>query len=1009
MKAPGHNKEALRRSEESYRDLFEQASDGIFISDSTGRYVDVNQAGCRMLGYTLVELCQLNLRDLLPPEEHLTKPIKLDEMQRGEIVISERSLICKNGALLPVEISAKMLSDGRLQGIVRDVTQRKRDELDLLKSEAFNKSLVNSSSDCIKTIDPEGRLLFMSVSGQRLLEIKEIKKYLGKSWIEFWYEKDQGRVKQALSVATRGGIGRFQAFSPTETGKPKWWDVIVSPIYNSDGSMDRLIATSRDITEQKISDAASVASELRYRRLFEAAQDGILILDAETGMIVDVNPFLTEILGYTHEEFLDKTIWDIGPLIDVLKNKAKFENLQDLEYVRYENLPLKAKDGREYAVEFVSNVYEVEGKKVIQCNIRDISERKLAEKLLARSEERFREFFEESLTGYFVANEYGRFQICNPSCLKILGLESIETAFRSSLKNFLMTSEDWTWLISALKAHGAVDSACLMRRFDARVIDVQASYVGEFDGEGELRSIKAYFKDVTEQKKAEIALRDSEEKFHSIFDHALDAIFVRSVEEGRITKFFEVNAAACLLLGYDREELLEMTPVDIEIGKTWEEILLRAEEIRAKGALDFETMFRTKSGNTVLVDLNVHRFTYQNRLMNVSIVREITERRKMEEQLRQSQKMEAIGRLAGGVAHDFNNMLSVIIGYADMAMMMLKVEDPLYKSMEAILNAADRSADLTKQLLAFSRKQTAIPQIIDLEETIAGSKKMLGRLIGEEINLKVITTGKIWKIRIDPTQINQILANLVVNARDAISGVGTVTIEMLNTVVDESMDRHALKAVPGDYVMMAIRDTGAGMNAETMEHIFEPFFTTKEEGKGTGLGLATVFGIVKQNQGIIHVYSEPSIGTTFKIYFPRFIGKVEETDEKVNPAIPTGDETILIVEDEKAVLNLMVSIVEASNYKVLSANDPEHALKLVGENDGEIHLLLTDVVMPSMNGKELSDKIKDLRPGIKTLFMSGYTSDIISERGLVDEGIHFIHKPISREALIRKVREVLDA
>ncbi|MGO9532879.1 MAG: ATP-binding protein [Syntrophobacteraceae bacterium] len=370
--------------------------------------------------------------------------------------------------------------------------------------------------------------------------------------------------------------------------------------------------------------------------------------------------------------------------------------------------------------------------------------------------------------------------------------------------------------------------------------------------------------------------------------------------------------------------------------------------------------------------------------------------------------MEWIGRLAGGVAHDFNNMLGVIIGRAEMALGPDVPTDKLQHNVKEILKAGLRSADLTRQLLAFARKQTAVPQILDLNDTISGMLKMLRRLIGEDIDLSWQPGRDLWRVKIDPSQVDQILANLVVNARDAIFGVGAVNIRTENCVIDDSY-RAAPDFIPGEYVLLTVSDTGAGMSKEVRENIFEPFFTTKEVGKGTGLGLSTVYGIVKQNDGFIHVASELGKGTTFKIYLPWFQAETAEVDSEDEVGKrPAGTETILLVEDDEAILTLSKMILEMLGYTVLAAQTPVQALRLVDEHPGELHLLITDVVMPEMNGRALAEKLGAIRPNLKCLYMSGYTADVIAHQGILDEGLNFIQKPFGSDDFAVKVRQVLD-
>ena len=383
-------------------------------------------------------------------------------------------------------------------------------------------------------------------------------------------------------------------------------------------------------------------------------------------------------------------------------------------------------------------------------------------------------------------------------------------------------------------------------------------------------------------------------------------------------------------------------------------------------------------------------------------------RETLQEQLTQAQKMESVGRLAGGVAHDFNNMLGVIIGHAELAMDQLDPASPAYEDLMEVRKAAQRSADLTRQLLAFARQQTSAPKVIDLNKTIGIMQNMIQRLIGEDIQLVFVPDEHLYPVKIDPSQVDQILANLCVNSRDAIKGVGRIVIETQNVVLDDEYCAHHAGCTSGDHVMLVVSDDGCGIEKEDFNKLFEPFFTTKKIGEGTGLGLSTVYGIVKQNNGSIEVYSEPGQGALFKIYFPR---SMEEPDgQAVDRAkeIAGGDETVLIVEDEGAILNLAKVVLKRYGYHVLEANTPDDALNLVQGWDEPIHLVITDVVMPAMNGWELKERLHGLIPEAKVLFMSGYTANIVADRGVLEKDVEFLQKPFSVEILAKRVREILD-
>ena len=449
-------------------------------------------------------------------------------------------------------------------------------------------------------------------------------------------------------------------------------------------------------------------------------------------------------------------------------------------------------------------------------------------------------------------------------------------------------------------------------------------------------------------------------------------------------------------------------------------------------ALLMETMSRSKAGKPVAPPRPAEEVGYYkeynatlirklenkmlqleeaNRILERDIaarIRAEEERRRLQDQVIQAQKMELVGRLAGGIAHDFNNMLGVILGYAEMALLQLDPTLQLYADIKGIRAAAQRSAGLTRQLLAFARRQPVHPKILDLNETMAAMLKMLQRLIGENIQLVCNAGTGLWPVMLDPSQVDQILVNLCVNARDAIAGAGQVVIETSNVAFDAASCNMLEELTPGEYVKLSVRDSGCGMDKETLAHIFEPFFTKKGMSKGTGLGLATVYGIVKQNDGYINVLSEPNHGTTFEIYFPRHGAGAEGDHTTLPPASATrGRETVLLVEDEPQLMRLIRMMLESLGYRVLSAVTPGEAIRLSKEYADEIHLLITDLLMPEMNGRELSKQIQKRHSRIKSLFMSGYAADVINAKGFLEEGIHFLQKPYSMDDLAAKVRSVL--
>ncbi|MEI7892797.1 MAG: ATP-binding protein [Myxococcales bacterium] len=480
----------------------------------------------------------------------------------------------------------------------------------------------------------------------------------------------------------------------------------------------------------------------------------------------------------------------------------------------------------------------------------------------------------------------------------------------------------------------------------------------------------------------------------------------------------EANLTAAALLGVARGKLVRRRMSQFILAEDQHIYYLQRKRVLATGEpVAFELRMVKQDGVQLWGHITVTAAQdMQDATELLVVLSDVTARRRAEEereklqaQLHQSQKMESVGRLAGGVAHDFNNMLGVILGYTELALEEVAPSLTLHADLEEIRKAATRSADFTRQLLAFARKQTVAPKVLDLNETVASMLKMLRRLIGENITLVWLPGQSMWPVKVDPSQIDQILANLCVNARDAIADVGRIAIQTRSVIFDADYYAANVGITPGEYVVLAVSDNGCGMSKETLDKLFEPFFTTKAVGQGTGLGLATVYGAVKQNGGFINVSSEPGKGTTFEIYLPRHAGNARKAQGTMPEGpVVRGIQTILLVEDEPAILKMTMRMLERQGYKVLAAGSPGEGIRVASEHAGKVHLLLTDVVMPEMNGRDLAKKLMSQHPGLKSLFMSGYTADVLAHHGVLDEGFQFIRKPFSTRDLSVKVREALD-
>ncbi len=648
--------------------------------------------------------------------------------------------------------------------------------------------------------------------------------------------------------------------------------------------------------------------------------------------------------------------------------------------------------------------------------------RKDREESLPQNEKWFRELIDRAPVGYVFIDRQGLFQYVNSAWLKMHGYDSADEVIG---RHFSLTQNDPDTaasqrIVEQLLSGETIPTGEFSRRCRDGSIGYHTFSVHPVVQAEKIVGLEGFLIDTTQRKLAEEAL------------HKKDAMLARIATQvpGMIYQFMK-KPDGSLSVPYSSEGVMDVfgcTPEQVRndfepifkaIHPEDHDKILRTIDESAENMTQWMCEYRVQLpgrpvkwifGNSIPEKLADGSILWSGYNMDITERKKAEEeRKKLQDQLTQAQKMESIGRLAGGVAHDFNNMLSVILGYAELAMDKVGQSHPISIDLLEIHKAAERSMNITRQLLAFARRQTIAPIALDLNETIEDMLKMLRQLIGEDIELAWFPGAHVWPIRIDPSQIDHLLANLCVNARDAITGVGKITIETKNISFDEEYCATHAGFLPGEYVMLAVSDDGIGMAPETLENLFEPFFTTKEASKGTGLGLATVYGIVKQNNGFINVYSEPEKGTTFKIYLSRHIANGENTqiqDRHTHDTI--GSETILLVEDEPSLLDMTKMILERLGYTVIEAGTPETAIELARDHAGEIHLLVTDVIMPEMNGRDLSDKLLALYPNLKCLFMSGYTANVIAHHGVLDEGVNFLQKPFTKQQLAVKIRAVLD-
>jgi PAS domain S-box-containing protein len=749
-------------------------------------------------------------------------------------------------------------------------------------------------------------------------------------------------------------------------------------------------------------------SEQKFSLAFYSHPAPMVLSTLETSEIIDVNESYLRFFGYTRQELIGRTALALHTYVRP-EDRAAFVQavLRDGKIFEQE-VQLRVKSGEIRTVLASADLISLEGRRCILGVIRDITERRVAEAALRVSEEKFAKAWEASPDAISISTlEDGRYLAVNESFFNLTGYRREEAVGRTVFELGIWDNPiDRTQFAALLREHGRVRNmeVAMRKKTGERVVALVSAEKIELD---ESPCLLAFSKEITDRKRAEEALRASEEKFAKAFRASPTAISLATRDEGR---FLEVNDGFLRFTGYTREEVIGRRGVELALWVDPQQRLEINAELEARNEVrDRQVRIRKKNGQIAEAILSAELIELRGTPCLLVVSSDITERKALEAQLQQAQKMEAIGQLAGGVAHDFNNLLGVIIGYADMLMEQVRGDPGRERPAEAILSAAQRASALTRQLLAFSRRQVLRPRVLDLSQSVQEMGKLLGRLIGENIVLHTSLEPALGHVKADPSQIEQVLMNLAVNARDAMPNGGRLTIQTANVELDESYSSAHAPVAPGRYVMLAVSDTGIGMDAATQARIFEPFFTTKEPGKGTGLGLATVYGIVKQSEGYIWVYSEVGKGTAFKVYLPRVDQPVDVAlaEARPTPAARVG-ETVLLVEDDDALRELTRSYLDRAGYSVVVAANGQEALTAAVNHNGDLNLLVTDVVLPGMSGPELARQLDNLHPGMKVLFVSGYT-DIEHLRAGVSQGeFELIQKPFRRDDFTRRVRAVLD-
>jgi PAS domain S-box-containing protein len=948
----------------------------------------------------------------------------------------------------------------------KQITDYKRAEKSLRNSEAFLNNIIEQSPYSIWISDEKGTLTRLNQACRNLLHIKD-EDVLGKyNVLKDNIVEEQGLMPLVKSVFEQGRTVRFNLeYDSSKLAHPPLKDTIflaldvtIFPIKDLKGKVTNAVIQHIDITDKKLAEEALSISEEKYRSLIEN-QTELVSRFTPDGTFIFVNDVYCHFFGKTKDELIGKKWFPIPIDEDLTIIQGKLQTLSPTNPIAIIENRVVSSKGDIHWMQFVNRgFFDLHGNLMeIQSVGRDITERKRAEEELRLNESRLSSLLElsrmtnqpiQALTEFTLekAIELTRSTIGYLSFLN--EDETVLTMYswsRQSMQECMIQQKP---LVYPVETTGLWGEAVRQRKpvitndyqapnplkkgypeghvhvtrhmniplFDGDKIVIVAGVGNKAEpyDDSDIQQLTILMDGmwkIIKRKQIEDTMRESEEKYHSLMDNASDAILLADMD-GNI---LEVNRKAGELLGYTKDELMTMNFPMIHPSEELERTAEAFKEIILKGFTYLrDGIVLRKDGETVPVDITGSLIAYGDKLVAQGIFRDITERkraeqekRKIEEQLYQSQKIEAVGQLAGGIAHDFNNILTAMIGYGHLLKIKLKEEDPLRNFVDQILSLSDKAANLTKSLLAFSRKQIIDPRPVDLNEIIKRTDHLLSRIIGEDIQLRTALSERDLIVMADPGQIEHVLMNLATNARDAMPkggllNIGTETINLGHEFIKE----HGF-GKEGEYAHISVTDTGVGMDRKTREKIFEPFFTTKEIGKGTGLGLAMAYGIIKQHEGYINVYSEPGKGTTFRIYLPLIQAQVEEIKPEAIQTIEKGTETVLLAEDGTEVREITKRLLEDNGYNVITAADGQEAINEFMVHKNEIQLVLLDVIMPNKNGKEVYDEIKQIKPDIKVLFMSGYPADVIHLHGILEKGFAYIEKPCSPAKLLRKAREVL--
>ncbi|MCB0164661.1 MAG: PAS domain S-box protein [Anaerolineae bacterium] len=1006
----------LRESEERFRELAENIKEVFWVITPGVETIEyVSPTIEQVWGHPASEFYKnpaIFLQSIHPDDRETVVKPRLKRQALGEPTYHEYRIVHPDGTIRWIWDRGFPLKDEtgqvyRVMGIAEDITERKQADQQLHDNEKLLRAVAEQFPRAyLSVINIDLTVGFTSGQEFKRHQI-DPKMFIGLHVRDiFGAYGDEEAVEAIIAAYNQTFAGQEQCFERSLGGEHLLFET--RPLVNEQDEIHQILTVVQNITERKQAETALRQSEERFSKVFSASPDALFLSRMRDGYIVDVSKSVEQLFGYSRSELIGlsttgKNLYaNADDRFELVRQLQQHGSLQDYEIVA------QRKSGELRRLTTSIELIELDGEPHMISSVRDVTEQKQIEAQLA-----YHAYILENLAeGLNYVDDQGIIRFTNPAFDAMFGYERGEVIGQPiSIVNDLPPEENEKFVanvLTILQTKGLWEGEFLNRKKDGTPMVTQARVQALTLGE---QSYWVTFQqDVTERKRAEAALRESEARYRALYNHS--PVMMHSFDAaGRLVS---VSDYWLEVMGYEREEVIGQ-PATNYLTKEAQRFALQVAipEFKKTGHVkDIPFQFVKKNGEIIDILLSaVAEYDKDGNFeRSMAVLIDVTERNQLEEQLRQAQKMEAVGQLTAGIAHDFNNLLTAINGFAELTKLALPPSDPLTRNIAKILHSGQLAANLISQLMIFSHKQIVDPQVLNLNEVVDQTDKLLRRIIGEHIDLKTANFPALWPVKVDRTQLEQIIVNLAVNARDAMPEGGQLTIETANLVLDETTSRAGyLQMTPGDYVQLIVRDTGIGMSQAIQARIFEPFFTTKARGRGTGLGLATVYGIVKQSGGQIRVCSEVGQGTTFKIYLPR----VREPGPSPSPAVdsmalPTGSETILLVEDDEGVRGLVSRILEMQGYTVLAAYDGQEALQLAAHHSGNIDLLLTDVVMPGIHGRALAEQLRRTLPNLKILYISGYSDEEIAHHGVLNPGVAFLQKPFKASALTHKLRQVLD-